>query len=332
MTEKSKPKIAIIGAGLAGLSLARHLDESANVILFEKSNKPGGRLSTLNEQGFSFDHGTQFFTAKNEAFKTFVKELQLNDVVRQWDARFVELKSGQVEIERVWDEEFPHYVGFPEMNSIPKYMAQDLDIRCNHLITHIKKIKSNWFLETADSEFGPFDWLVIAIPAEQANDLLPKNFSLKTDLQNIMMKPCFALLLGYQDANCFNWDAAFVSDSILSWVSVNSSKPQRGDPLAIVAMSSNEWAKDNFDKPESIVIKEMFNELKKISNTNLSEAIFVKLKKWKYANADRQKYAIELIDDSSKLACCGDWCISGRVESAFMTSLNLANQLKRSYL
>jgi len=36
LTEKSKPKIAIIGAGLAGLGLARHLDESADIILFEK--------------------------------------------------------------------------------------------------------------------------------------------------------------------------------------------------------------------------------------------------------------------------------------------------------
>jgi len=61
LIKKSKPKIAIIGAGLAGLNLARLLGELADVIVFEKSDKVGGRLSTLNEQGFSFDHGAQFF-------------------------------------------------------------------------------------------------------------------------------------------------------------------------------------------------------------------------------------------------------------------------------
>ncbi len=328
MIKKSKLKIAIIGAGLAGLNLARLLGELADVIVFEKSNKLGGRLSTLNEQGFSFDHGAQFFTAKNPAFQTFVKELEIHHTVEQWHARFVELKFGEIQSERTWDKDFPHYVGSPAMNSIAQYLAQNIDIRFNQMITVIKKIKSNWFLETANSEFGPFDWLIIAIPAEQANDLLPKNLSPKISLQEVKMQPCFTLMLGYEIENFFDWDAAFVSDSILSWVSVNSSKPNREKPLAIIAMSTNEWANENLLKPDSIIIKEMLNELAKISSKTLNEASFIRLKRWKYANAHRQKKALEIIDYSLKLAFCGDWCISGRIESAFMSSLNLANKLK----
>lgn len=328
MIKKNKPKIAIIGAGLAGLNLARLLGELADVIVFEKSDKLGGRLSTLKEQCFSFDHGAQFFTAKNPTFKIFVKELQSKDIIAQWNARFVELKSNQVENERIWGDDFPHFVGTPEMNSIAQYMAENIDLRFNHLITSIKKIKSNWFLETANSECGPFDWLIIAIPAEQANNLLSENLSLKIILQEVKMQPCFTLMLGFEIKNFFDWDAAFVSDSILSWVSVNSSKPNREKPLTIIAMSTNEWANNNLYKPDSIVIKEMLNELAKISSKNLNEASFIRLKRWKYANAQRQEKALEIIDYSSKLAFCGDWCISGRIESAFMSSLNLSNKLK----
>ena len=328
MIKKSKPKIAIIGAGLAGLNLARLLGELADVIVFEKSNKLGGRLSTLSEQGFSFDHGAQFFTAKNPAFQTFVKELEDHHAAEQWNARFVELKFDEIQSERTWDKDFPHYVGSPAMNSIAQYLARNIDIRFNQTITGIKKIKANWLLETANSEIGPFDWLIIAIPAEQANDLLPKNLSPKMMLQDLKMQPCFTLMLGYEIENFFDWDAAFVSDSILSWVSVNSSKPNRGKPLSIIAMSTNEWANQNLSKSDSIIINEMLKELAKISGKTLNEASFIKLKRWKYANAFKQEQALEIIDYPLKLAFCGDWCISGRIESAFMSSLNLANKLK----
>ena len=328
MIKKSKPKIAIIGAGLAGLNLARLLGELADVIVFEKSDKVGGRLATLNEQGFSFDHGAQFFTAKDPAFQTFVKELEIHHAVEQWHARFVELKFGEIHSERTWDKDFPHYVGSPAMNSIAQYLAQNIDIRYKHLITDIKKIKSHWFLKTENSEFGPFDWLIIAIPAEQANDLLPKNLSPKITLQDVKMQPCFTLMLGYENESFFDWDAAFVSDSILSWVSVNSSKPNRGKPLTIIVMSTNEWADENSFQPDPVIIREMLNELTKISSKTLKKASFIKLKRWKYANARRQEQALEIIDYSSNLALCGDWCISGRIESAFMSSLNLANKLK----
>lgn len=328
MIKKSKPKIAIIGAGLAGLNLARLLSELADVIVFEKSDKVGGRLSTLNEQGFSFDHGAQFFTAKDPVFQTFVKELEMHHAVEQWNARFVELKSGEIQSERVWDKNFPHYVGSPAMNSIAQYLAQNIDIRFKHLITSIKKIKSNWFLKTANSEFGPFDWLIISIPAEQANDLLPIYLSPKIMVQDVKMQPCFTLMLGYEDESFFDWDAAFVSDSILSWVSVNSSKPNRGKPLTMIVMSTNGWADENLFQPDPIIIREMLIELAKISSKTLKEASYIKLKRWKYANAHRQKQALEIIDYSSNLALCGDWCISGRIESAFISSLNLANKLK----
>jgi predicted NAD/FAD-dependent oxidoreductase len=72
----------------------------------------------------------------------------------------------------------------------------------------------------------------------------------------------------------------------------------------------------------------MLNALTNISNKNLGDASYIKLKRWKYANAARQEPVLEMIDESSQLACCGDWCISGRIESAFMSSLTLAKKIE----
>ena len=322
------PKIAIIGAGISGLNLARLLSDVAEIVVFEKSDKLCGRMATHQSNGFSFDHGAQFFTAKKAAFKSFVKELESNGVVAQWNARFVELEPINIGSKRTWDAEFPHYVGIPAMNSIGQYLAKNLDVRFNQWVTGIRKVESSWFVETSESEHGPFDWVLVTIPAEQAHDILPEIFYPKMHLQDVTMRPCFSLMLGYDKPKPFDWDAAFVSKSILSWVSVNSSKPNRGDAFTIVAMSKNDWAYENFDREESSVVAGMLTELERISEMKLDDAAYIKLKRWKYANAFKKDEPLELIDYGAQLACCGDWCISGRIESAFMSSLVLAQKLK----
>jgi predicted NAD/FAD-dependent oxidoreductase len=93
-------------------------------------------------------------------------------------------------------------------------------------------------------------------------------------------------------------------------------------------MSKNDWAYEHFDQEESTVITEMLLELGRISEKKLDDAAYIKLKRWKYANAFRKDQPLELIDFTSQLACCGDWCISGRIESAFMSSLTLAKKIK----
>ena len=53
-----KPKIAVIGAGWAGLSAAAHLVEHADVALYEAGRVAGGRARGVSGDAFSFlDNG-----------------------------------------------------------------------------------------------------------------------------------------------------------------------------------------------------------------------------------------------------------------------------------
>ena len=66
-------KIAIIGAGLAGLTAASHLISAGfRVDLVEKSRGAGGRMATRRETWASLDLGAQYFTARSPAFRAQV--------------------------------------------------------------------------------------------------------------------------------------------------------------------------------------------------------------------------------------------------------------------
>lgn len=78
-------RIAIIGAGLAGLTCGKALQQAGHdVVIFEKSRGIGGRLATRRAEPFYFDHGVAAFTASDDDFQSFVNQLLTEEVVAVW--------------------------------------------------------------------------------------------------------------------------------------------------------------------------------------------------------------------------------------------------------
>ncbi|TGN44114.1 FAD-dependent oxidoreductase, partial [Paracoccus liaowanqingii] len=63
-------RVAIIGAGLAGLTCAGRLAQAGlSVTLFDKGRGPGGRLATRRaDDGLRFDHGALWLAARDPGF------------------------------------------------------------------------------------------------------------------------------------------------------------------------------------------------------------------------------------------------------------------------
>jgi len=62
-------KIAIIGTGISGITIAQNLKDFANVSLFEKSRGVGGRMASRRSGPYEFDHGAQFLLLKVKILK-----------------------------------------------------------------------------------------------------------------------------------------------------------------------------------------------------------------------------------------------------------------------
>ena len=62
-------RFAVIGAGMAGVACARTLMQAGHsVSVFERQERPGGRMATQETPFGSFDAGAQFFTVRDVAY------------------------------------------------------------------------------------------------------------------------------------------------------------------------------------------------------------------------------------------------------------------------
>ena len=84
MKQLSK-RIAIIGAGITGLSSAYFIkkqDPSVEVTIFEASNRPGGKIQTYREDGYTIELGPESYLGRKTIMTDLAKDIGLeNDLI-----------------------------------------------------------------------------------------------------------------------------------------------------------------------------------------------------------------------------------------------------------
>lgn len=321
-------KIAIIGAGMAGISAALKLQDKAQITIFDKSRGIGGRMATRRTEKYNFDHGAQFFTAKSEEFQGLCQKAQKEGVIDLWNADFVEITAGEVTNSRKFSAEYPHYVATPQMNSLCKHLAQDLNINLGQKITKIDFRDKKWTLQNdQDEKFTDFDYLILAIPSHQVLDLISENIADYQRIKEVKMLGCFALMVGLKEDPKLDFQAALVKESIISWISVNSSKPKRAGGSTILVNSRNSWAEENMEEDPELLKQQLLEELIKITDLDKNIVDHIAIHRWRYANIGKQKGDSFIFDEKQVLGICGDWLIHGRVEAAYQSGGNLAEKI-----
>ncbi|NWE70521.1 NAD(P)-binding protein, partial [Pseudomonas gingeri] len=162
--------IAIIGAGIAGLSAARALQDAGHAIeLFDKSRGSGGRMSSKRSDAGSLDMGAQYFTARDRRFVNEVQRWQSQGWVAEWDPTLYTWQNGQLNLS---PDEQTRWVGAPRMSAITRGLLGDLQTHFSCRITEVFRGEQHWHLQDAEGfTHGPFSHVIIATPAPQATAL-----------------------------------------------------------------------------------------------------------------------------------------------------------------
>ena len=214
------------------------------------------------------------------------------------------------------------------MNELGKFLAADVAISFDTEIRSVERRADGWHVrDQSGREHGVFDWLVLTAPAAQTAALAKQHQVLSALCRDREMLGCFALMLGFTEPLELPWDAAVVRNADISWMAVNSSKPQRGERFTMVVHSTNRWASHHIDEAEETVQAHMLAVAAKQSGADLGAAEVKKLHRWRYANLPKQAGAEFFTDPDIGLAACGDWFIRGRIEAAFTSANLLADEL-----
>jgi renalase len=325
-----EPDVAIIGAGIAGLSCARALQAAGvTVRLFDKARKPGGRMSTRRGPALSFDHGAQYFTARDPAFAAEVEGWVAAGAARAWTGRIVVARAGA--LEQLTDAQPQRWVGAPSMSAIPRLLAgadPALDVASSVRIAELTRAGPSWRLFDAHgAERGEFARVVVATPAAQAAPLLRGAPALAEAAASVTMDPCWAVMLAFATPLPIAADGLFVHDSTLAWAARDASKPGRGPLDTWVVHATPTWTAAHWDAEPREVVEALATALADATQTTLPGIHHRDHHRWRYARADSPLPDPYLFDPAAGLAACGDWCGGPRVEGAWLSGRALAARL-----
>ena len=95
MKPTKKPLVAIIGAGIAGLSTAYTLSKSGiDVVVYERERHVGGRMSSRTKDNLVFDYGADFLADNYETLKLYARELGVEWISTMPGGRHRVIKNG----------------------------------------------------------------------------------------------------------------------------------------------------------------------------------------------------------------------------------------------
>lgn len=99
MSQPTHPRVAIVGAGVSGLSAAYHLRDRARITIFEREDRLGGHANTVEvvENGRTLGIDTAFVVFNRPAYTNlceFFEELGVDAVEHRGAFNFFDLKTG----------------------------------------------------------------------------------------------------------------------------------------------------------------------------------------------------------------------------------------------
>ena len=314
-------QVVVVGAGLSGLSAARALQDAGHkVVVLDKGRGLGGRMATrriTSTDGLiaTFDHGAQFFTARDETFTSLVAQWISDDVVREWCRGFGT------------DDGHSRYVVNNGMTALTKHLAHGIDVRTSTLVFAIKPCSSGahqWTIVIDDNSRIDCDAVVMTCPLPQSYSItVSTGIELPPELLMTDYDRTIGLLAVLDGPSAIPAPGGLQNpDEVFSWIGDNQAKGISAIP-AVTFHANPAWSlahwDDSLDEGQALLTQAAQQYLGS-ANILVSE-----YKKWRFATP--RKIWPESYFAVGSLVFAGDAFAGPKVEGAVLSGFAAANYL-----
>jgi predicted NAD/FAD-dependent oxidoreductase len=332
--------IAIIGAGLAGLTCARQLQKKGyKTIILDKSRGVGGRVATRRINNIPVDHGLPFLEIQGKQTEKLIQKLCQNDILQPWTGKIYDFNSQK------YLPPADRYIALQGMTAIAKYLATDVEIQKQSRVTAIDPTPAQtWELTYDCNQTGDClqaKALIIAIPAPQALALLEPlganiPTQLLTQLSSVTFHPCLAVMAGYSSryqSDLPQWQGMRITDDPdLAWIAIESSKRKAAQPVVVLHATPHHTMHHLNNTNLQPAGQQLLSRASNLLLSWLDSPEWFQVHRWRYARPHNPLEVPYLATTQPlPLVCCGDWCNGNSVESALLSGLASAEKLSEFY-
>ncbi len=311
---------------MTGLSLAYNLKEH-NITIFDKSWRPGGRVSTRKHDNYLFDHGAHYLSTNHSVN-------QLNEVISKYNlGQIIDIDFATDYLKNKKTRK-KIIIGQNGMNSIPKSIFDNLKLTSyfNSKIIKISKNSKDLFsLFSEKEEFKDFDYVLICIPYLQSKELSKDLIDFTQIVSEPSYDPIYTVMLSYKDNNNINIEAGLnLHKDISFFMNQNIKFNELSDDCWVLNMSS-EYTNNNIDIDKTTLEKyaqSIFEETFDIKN----EISFIKSHRWLYAQTKLSYNSISkknwINSKDNKIFLSGDWVLGKSLSDAWDAGEKLSHYIK----
>ncbi len=318
-------RVAIVGAGVAGLAAGRTLAKAKHeVVLFEKSRMPGGRLATRAVGPFLFDTGATSIAPRGMGIeRVMLHELDTSELIEVQKPIYthVNLRSMPGDAAR---NNIPRYAYRNGNNHLAKLLAQGLDVRLNTTVDHLGRENGRF-----EVEGEIFDRVILTPPIPQAS-LLLWSLGESRPVANVRYRSCLSIMLGFDKPLPETPYHALIDVEQrhpLTWVSLESVKsPERAPEgqSAMVLQMSPSYSQSHYQTEDDRVLRDILPWVGQLYGADFLAPVAVDTKRWKYSQPETVAVFESVNRNPNGVILAGDGVAAGRVEKAFESGLMAA--------
>lgn len=335
----ASPRVAVIGAGIAGLSCARELASFGfEPVVFEASERLGGRCSSQATPAGCFDDGAQCISGPTRLASYVAPRPDEFAPLHAWTVPSRPRDDALIgkNVSSHEDDEEPSRilklmgtVGVPSMLALANAIARTIEIRLCTPIEYACRRQGRWLLRYERGDIDEdFQALILALPAPLAAPLAQASPRLAAALQAVRYNNRWVLLLGSERPLGMPGYREFQGSPIERIAAMHSKPGRRADlPQRWFIEADEQWSRRHAHSDAETVADLLLDNFRAQLGRPVMPS-FLRAQHWKnayvHAPAAAPGLANCLWDGNARLGVCGDSVVVSRVDHVHRSGVELA--------